>query len=128
MRPHIIQPQNSPKPVGPYSHAVRVGDLLFCSGQIPLDREGKVVAGGIREQARQVLENISTILKDQSLSADNVVKATVFMTDLNEFSEMNSVYAEFFKQNHPARSTVQVAALPRGARVEIEIVACYATP
>ena len=128
MRPHIIEPKNSPKPVGPYSHAVRVGDLLFCSGQIPLNKEGKLVEGGIQEQTRQVLENVKAILHDQSLSFENVVKATVFMTNLAEFADMNFVYGEYFKSNYPARSTVQVAALPRGANVEIEIVACYSTP
>ena len=128
MRPHIIQPGNSPKPVGPYSHAVRVGDLLFCSGQIPLTKEGKLVEGGIAEQTRQVLQNVSAILQDQSLTCENVIKSTVFMTDLAEFGAMNQVYQEFFVQNFPARSTVQVAALPRGAKVEIEIIACYSTP
>jgi 2-iminobutanoate/2-iminopropanoate deaminase len=128
MRPHIIEPKNSPKPVGPYSHAVRVGDLLFCSGQIPLTQEGKLVEGGIKEQTRQVLQNVSVILHDQSLTCENVIKATVFMTDLAEFADMNNVYAEFFQKNFPARSTIQVAALPRGARVEIEVIACYPTP
>jgi 2-iminobutanoate/2-iminopropanoate deaminase len=128
MRPHIIEPANSPKPVGPYSHAVRVGDLLFCSGQIPLTKDGKLVEGGINEQTRQVLENVKAILQDQSLAFDNVIKATVFMTDLGEFADMNKIYGDYFKSNFPARSTVQVAALPRGARVEIEIIACYPTP
>jgi 2-iminobutanoate/2-iminopropanoate deaminase len=128
MRPHIIEPKNSPKPVGPYSHAVRVGDLLFCSGQIPLNRDGILVEGGVKEQTRQVLENVKAILQDQSLTFENVVKATVFMTDLGEFADMNGVYGEFFKSNFPARSTVQVTALPKGARVEIEVVACYPTP
>jgi 2-iminobutanoate/2-iminopropanoate deaminase len=128
MRPHIIEPANSPKPVGPYSHAVRVGDLLFCSGQIPLTKDGKLVEGGVKEQTRQVLQNVVAILQDQSLTCENVIKATVFMTDLAEFADMNSVYGEFFKSNFPARSTIQVAALPRGARVEIEVIACYPTP
>lgn len=128
MRPHIIEPKNSPKPVGPYSHAVRVGDLLFCSGQIPLTKEGNLVEGGVTEQTRQVLENVKAILQDQSLRFENVVKATVFMTNLGEFAEMNKVYGEYFTGSYPARSTVQVAALPRGARVEIEVVACYPTP
>lgn len=125
MRPHIVHPAGSPKPVGPYSHAVRVGDFLFCSGQIPLTKEGNLVEGGIAEQTRQVLKNVSAILQDQALTCENVVKSTVFMTNLAEFAEMNSVYQEFFQQNFPARSTVQVAALPRGARVEIEVIACY---
>lgn len=128
MRPHIVNPSASPKPVGPYSHAVRVGDLLFCSGQIPLNKEGQIVAGGIKEQTRQVLQNVCAILEDQNLDCSNVIKATVFMVDLAEFAEMNGVYAEFFRENFPARSTVQVAALPRGARVEIEVIACYPTP
>src|SRR5688500_18931807 len=120
MRPHIIEPANSPKPVGPYSHAVRVGDLLFCSGQIPLNKEGQLVEGGIAEQTRQVLRNVSAILQDQSLTCENVIKSTVYLTNLSEFAEMNNVYTEFFKRNFPARSTIQVAALPRGAKVEIE--------
>ena len=128
MKPHIVEPGASPKPVGPYSHAVRVGDFLFCSGQIPLTKEGKLIEGGIREQTRQVLQNLSTILHDQSLAFENVVKTTVFMTDLAEFADMNAIYSEFFRANFPARSTIQVAALPRGARVEIEAVACYHTP
>lgn len=128
MRPHIVEPAASPKPVGPYSHAVRVGDLLFCSGQIPLTKEGKLIEGGIREQTRQVLQHLAVILHDQSLSFENVVKTTVFLADLNEFAEMNAVYAEHFRSNFPARSTIQVAALPRGARIEIEAVACYHTP
>ncbi|HEV8541621.1 MAG TPA: RidA family protein [Verrucomicrobiae bacterium] len=128
MRPHIVQPSDAPNPVGPYSHAVRVGDFLFCSGQIPLNREGKLVEGGIREQTRQVLQNIDGILKDQGLSFENVVKTTVFMTTLEEFADMNTVYSESFTNNFPARSTIQVAALPRSARVEIEVIACYPTP
>ena len=128
MRPHIVEPANSPKPVGPYSHAVRVGDLLFCSGQIPLNKEGQLVEVGVAEQTRQVLQNVSAILQDQSLTCENVIKCTVFMTNLAEFAEMNNVYTEFFQRNFPARSTVQVAALPRGAKVEIEVIACYPTP
>jgi 2-iminobutanoate/2-iminopropanoate deaminase len=128
MLPHIVQPASSPKPVGPYSHAVRVGDFLFCSGQIPLTGEGNLVEGGITEQTRQVLQNVSAILQDQALSCENVVKSTVFMTSLAEFAEMNAVYQEFFQRNFPARSTIQVAALPRGAKVEIEVIACYQTP
>ena len=83
--------------------------------------------GGIRDQTKQVLENLSVILHEQSLTFENVVKTTVFMTDLGEFAEMNAVYGEFFRARFPARSTVQVAALPRGARVEIEAIACYPT-
>lgn len=128
MKPHVVQPSGSPKPVGPYSHAVRVGDFLFCSGQIPLDSSGQILPGGIKEQTRQVLQNILLILKDQGLGFGHVVKTTVFMVDLAEFGSMNEIYAEHFDEWHPARSTVQVVALPKGARVEIEVLACYPTP
>ena len=92
-----------------------------------MDTTGQIVSGGIREQTRRALENLGVILDDQGLSHVEVVKTTVFMTDLAEFAEMNEVYAEFFREKAPARSTVQVAALPRGARVEIEAIACYPT-
>jgi 2-iminobutanoate/2-iminopropanoate deaminase len=105
---------------------VRCGDLLFCSGQIPLDpASGQIVSGDVRSQTARVLENIGTILTDQKLTFGNVVKATVFMTNLADFAAMNEVYARYFPSDCPARSTVQVAALPRGAQVEIEIVAHY---
>jgi 2-iminobutanoate/2-iminopropanoate deaminase len=128
MRPQSINPDNSPKPVGPYSHAVRIGDFLFCSGQIPVLGDGQIVSGGIREQTEQVLKNLQVILFNQGLSAQNVVKTTVFLTNLTEFSEMNEVYGHYFADHHPARSTVQVVALPRSVKVEIEAIACYATP
>jgi len=121
----IIKPQGSPAPVGPYSHAVRVGDLLFCSGQIPLDSSGNLVTGDIRLQTEQVLKNVKAILDDQKLSFGNVVKSTVFLTNLGDFAAMNEVYARSFTSDHPARSTIQVAALPKGAAVEIEVVAHY---
>jgi 2-iminobutanoate/2-iminopropanoate deaminase len=122
----IIRPAAAPAPVGPYSHAVRTGDLLFCAGQIPLDpATGTLVAGDIKAQTRQVLENVKVILQDQQLSFANVVKTTVFLTNLADFAAMNDIYAEFFTAAHPARSTVQVAALPRAALVEIEVVAHY---
>lgn len=121
----IIKPKNSPAPVGPYSHAVRVGDLLFCSGQIPLDPQGALVAGDIRAQTERVLENVKTILADQGLTFANIVKSTVFLTSLGDFAAMNEVYGKYFTGDFPARSTIQVAALPRGASVEIEVVAHY---
>ena len=121
----IIKPKQSPAPVGPYNHAVRIGDLLFCSGQIPLDASGTLVAGDIRAQTERVLENVKAILTDQGLSFSNVVKSTVFMTNLGDFAAMNEVYGKYFTSDFPARSTVQVAALPRGANVEIEVVAHY---
>ena len=122
----IIRPQNAAAPVGPYNHAVRVGDLLFCSGQIPLDpATGQLVNGDIKVQTERVLENVKTVLADQQLTFANVVKSTVFMTNLGDFAAMNEVYARYFTADFPARSTVQVAALPRGASVEIEVIAHY---
>jgi len=122
----VIKPAGSVPPVGPYNHAVRVGDLLFCSGQIPLDpATGKLVEGDTAAQARQVLANIETILSDQGLTFANVVKSTMFLVDLADFASVNDVYAEKFTADFPARSTIQVAALPLGARVEIEIIAHF---
>jgi 2-iminobutanoate/2-iminopropanoate deaminase len=124
----IIKPKNSPGPVGPYNHAVRIRDLLFCSGQIPLDpATGNLVSGDTRAQTERVLENVKAILTDQEMTFASVVKATVFMTNLGDFAAMNEVYARYFTADFPARSTVQVSALPRGAAVEIEIVAAYPT-
>jgi 2-iminobutanoate/2-iminopropanoate deaminase len=122
----IIKPSKSPAAVGPYSHAVRVGDLLFCAGQIPIDpKDGNLICGGIKEQTDRVLQNVKSILEDQSLTFANVVKSTVFLTNLADFGGMNEVYAKYFTDNFPARSTVQVAALPKGAHVEIEVVAHF---
>jgi 2-iminobutanoate/2-iminopropanoate deaminase len=122
----IIKPAKSAPAVGPYNHAVRVGDLLFCAGQIPLDpATGNLVGGDIRAQTERVLQNVKAILDDQNLSFANVVKSTVFMTNLADFVGMNEVYAKFFTADFPARSTIQVAALPKGASVEIEVVAHF---
>ena len=122
----IIKPTGSPAAVGPYNHAVRVGDLLFCSGQIPLDpANGELVTGGIREQTERVLQNIRLILEDQQLTFAAAVKTTVFLTDLGDFPAMNEVYSRYFSNDFPARSTVQVAGLPKWARVEIEVIAHY---
>ena len=119
----IIKPAKSPAAVGPYNHAVRVGDLLFCAGQIPLDpATGNLVSGDIKTQTQRVLENIGAILEDQKLTFANVVKSTVFLTNLADFSGMNEVYAKYFTSDCPARSTIQVAALPKGASVEIEVI------
>lgn len=122
----IIQPANSPSAIGPYNHAVRIADLLFCAGQIPINpKDGNLVAGDIKAQTERVLQNVKAILDDQKLTFANVVKSTVFMTSLAEFAAMNEVYTKYFTHNFPARSTVQVAALPKGASVEIEVVAHY---
>lgn len=122
----IIKPAKSPAAVGPYNHAVRVGDLLFCAGQIPIDpATGNLVAGDIKAQTERALQNVKAILDDQKLAFTSVVKSTVFMTNLADFAGMNEIYAKHFTDNFPARSTVQVAALPKGANVEIEVVAHF---
>jgi 2-iminobutanoate/2-iminopropanoate deaminase len=126
MNKTTIKPIGAAPAVGPYSQAVRLGSLLFCSGQIPINPEnGTLVEGGVAEQTTQVLENIQIILADQRLDFSHVVKTTVFMTDLARFAQMNEVYAKYFTTHFPARSTVQVAALPKGAAVEIEVIAHY---
>src|SRR5258706_16391921 len=122
----IIKPSKSAPAVGPYNHAVRIGDLLFCAGQIPLDpATGNLVAGDVKAQTERVLQNIKLILDDQKLTFSNVVKSTVFLTNLGDFAAMNEVYAKYFTADFPARSTIQVAALPKGATVEIEVIAHF---
>ena len=122
----IIKPAKSPAAVGPYNHAVRVGDLLFCAGQIPIEAAtGNLVVGDIKLQTDRVLQNVQAILDDQGLTFANVVKSTVFLTDLANFAGMNEVYAKYFTRDFPARSTIQVAGLPKAASVEIEIVAHF---
>ncbi len=122
----IIKPAKSAPAVGPYNHAVRIGDLLFCAGQIPLDpATGNLVLGDIKAQTERVLDNVKTILDDQNLTFANVVKSTVFLTNLADFGGMNEVYAKYFTADFPARSTVQVAGLPKGAHVEIEVIAHF---
>jgi 2-iminobutanoate/2-iminopropanoate deaminase len=122
----ILKSSKSPAAVGPYNHAVRVGDLLFCAGQIPIDPEtGNLVAGDIKAQTDRVLQNVKAILDDQKLPLANVIKSTVFLTNLADFAGMNEVYAKYFTRDFPARSTIQVAGLPRGANVEIEVVAHF---
>jgi 2-iminobutanoate/2-iminopropanoate deaminase len=123
-----ISTTDAPQAIGPYSQAIRAGNLLFASGQIPIDPvTGAVVAGDIAAQTRRVFENIAGVLKAAGGSFDHVVKTTVFLTDMNDFAAMNAVYGEYFAQPAPARSTVLVARLPRDARVEIEIVAVLST-
>src|SRR6266446_6889957 len=124
LKKEIIKPAKGAPAVGPYNHAVRVGELLFCAGQIPIDpATGNLVAGDIKAQTERVLQNIKIILTDQGLSFANVVKSTVFMTNLADFGAMNEIYGQHFTADFPARSTIQVAALPRGAQVEIEVIA-----
>ena len=122
----IIKPAKSAPAVGPYNHAVRLGDLLFCAGQIPIEPStGNLVAGDIKVQTHRVLDNVKTILEDQKLTFENVVKSTVFLTNLADFAGMNEVYSKYFTADFPARSTIQVAALPKGASVEIEVIAHF---
>lgn len=120
----IVATERAPRAIGPYSQAVRSGNLLFASGQIPIDpATGEFIAGGIAEQTEQVLRNVSAILEAAGGSLDQVIKTTVFLADMDDFTAMNEVYGRFFGENPPARATVQAARLPRDARVEIEAIA-----
>lgn len=123
----VIVSPNAPTPIGPYCHAVRTGDLLFASGQIPLTLNGEVVAGGIAAQTECVFDHIAAILASAGTTLANVVKATVFLKDFNDFPAMNAVYAQRFGSHKPARSTVEVARLPKDVLVEIEVVATLST-
>ena len=120
----IISTNEAPTAIGPYSQAVRSGSFLFCSGQIPLDpKSGEIVPGDITAQTQRVLDNIAAVLRAEGLSFDHVVKTTIFLTNLGDFQRVNEIYGSYFKQDPPARSTVQVSALPKGANVEIEVIA-----
>ena len=120
----VISTKKAPAAIGPYSQAIQVGNLVYTSGQIPIDPStGAFVEGGIKEQTRQSLTNVKSILEEAGLSMSNVVKTTVFLTDMNDFADMNAVYAEFFAEPYPARSAVAAKTLPKGALVEIEVVA-----
>ncbi len=118
-----VATQDAPQAIGPYSQAVDIGGLVFVSGQIPAKPDGTLVEGGVAAQTTRCLDNVEAILKAASLSLADVVKTTVFMTDLSQFAAMNEAYAKRFSAPHPARATIQVAALPKGAGVEIEAVA-----
>ena len=120
----VISTPKAPAAIGPYSQAIRVGNLVFTSGQIPIDPvTGSFVEGGIKEQTRQSLSNVRAILEEAGLSMANVIKTTVFLADMADFAEMNAVYAEFFAEPFPARSAVAVKTLPKGALIEIEVIA-----
>ena len=121
---HFIATKNAPHAIGPYSQAVRTGNVLYLSGQIPLDPvSGNLVQGDFTLQARRVFENLRAVLKESGAEFQHVVKATVYLTDLSNFQTLNSIYAEYFGEHKPARSTVGVAQLPRGAGVEIDLIA-----
>ena len=120
----VIATKNAPAAVGPYSQAIDCGDTVYCSGQIPLDPQtGAVVEGGREAQAHQMFRNVKAVLAEAELSLQNVVKTTVFMTDLGQFGALNAIYAEYFAEPYPARSCVEVSALPKGVLVECEVIA-----
>ena len=127
LKREIVSTTEAPAAVGPYSQAVRVGDLIYTAGQIPLvPGTGKLVEGDIKVQTRQVMQNLSHVLSAAGSSLAQVVKTTIFLADMADFAAVNEVYASFFKSDFPARSTVQVSALPLGARIEVEVVAIIA--
>ncbi len=120
----VISTTEAPAAVGPYSQAIAAGPFVFCSGQIPLEPEtGTLIDGDISSQTERVLQNIAAVLRAHGLTMEHVVKTTVFLTDLTHFAEMNAAYAGYFPNDPPARTTIQVAALPKGANVEIEAIA-----
>lgn len=120
---NALNSTNAPAALGPYSQALVQGDMVFCSGQIPLDPATGEMAQGIENQTRQVLKNLTAVLAENGMTLANVIKTTVFLADLNDFTAMNQVYAQHFTQPFPARSCVQVAAIPKGSLVEIECIA-----
>jgi len=123
MNKQIILTDSAPAPIGPYSQAVQVGDLLFCSGQIPLDpKTGQTVAGDVKDQTAQVMKNIQAVLTQAKMGFENVVKTTIFLKSMGDFPHVNEVYGQYFKSNPPARSTVEVARLPKDVLVEIEVL------
>jgi len=120
----VVYTEKAPKPIGPYSQAIISGDFIFTAGQIPIDpKTNQVVQGDIKEQTRQVFENLKAILEEAGATFDDVVKVTVYMKDLSEFPAMNEVYSEYFKSSPPARTTVEVSRLPRDVKIEIDLIA-----
>ena len=126
MTKHPVSSPDAPKAIGPYSQAVRAGQLLFASGQIPLDpATGSLVDGDVDAQTRRVMENLGAVLEAAGLSFASVVRTTIYLADMNDFAKVNDVYGSYFREPYPARATVQVARLPKDARVEIDAVAAY---
>ena len=119
----VIKTSNAPSAIGPYSQGIKIDDLYFFSGQIPLNPISGEMPEGIEEQTKQSLENVKGLLESQGMDFSNVVKSTVFMKDMNDFTKMNAIYATYFVEPYPARSAVEVAKLPKGALIEIEIIA-----
>lgn len=117
-----INTNKAPEALGPYSHAMVVNNLVFTSGQIPLDTEGNIVSSDVKEQTKQVLENLSVVLEEAGSDLNSVVKATIFISDMNEFQQINEVYGSYFNEHQPTRSCVEVSRLPKDVKVEIELV------
>ncbi|WP_301402302.1 RidA family protein [Staphylococcus haemolyticus] len=117
-----INTNKAPEALGPYSHAMVVNNLVFTAGQIPLDTEGNIVSDDVKEQTKQVLDNLSVVLEEAGSDLNSVVKATIFISDMNEFQQINEVYGSYFSEHQPARSCVEVARLPKDVKVEIEVV------
>lgn len=124
MSKKIILTKDAPEPIGPYSQAVQFGNMLFCSGQIAIDpKTGQVITGDVKTQAVQVMKNIEAVLIAADMKFENIIKTTIFLTSMNDFTAVNEIYGQYFKSSAPARSTVAVAGLPKGVQVEIEVIA-----
>ncbi len=121
-----IYTSNAPEPVGPYSQAIRSGEYLFCSGQIPLDaKTGEIAGSDIKTQTQKVMKNIEAVLKRENLDFNRIVKVTIFLQNMEDFNSMNEIYASYFSDHKPARSCVEVSKLPKGVKVEVEVLASY---
>ena len=128
MTKSAVSAGDAPKAIGPYSHAIRAGELLFVSGQVPIDpATGSLIDGDITAQTRRVMDNLGAVLKAGGLSFQHVVRTTIFLADMNDFAAVNAVYGSFFSEPYPARATVQVSRLPKDARVEIDAIASFAS-
>ena len=119
----VVNTSKAPEALGPYSHATVINGLVFTSGQIPLNLDGEIVSDDVKAQTKQVLENVKVVLNEAGSSIDSVIKATIFIADMNEFQNINEVYGEYFAKHQPARSCVEVARLPKDVKVEIEVIA-----
>lgn len=119
----VLHSDKAPKPIGPYSHAIGFQDLIFTCGQVGLSPEGVMISEDVKGQTKRALENLKNILEDNGSSLNNVIKTTVFLTDMKDFADMNEIYGEYFKDSFPARSTIAVKGLPANAKVEIEVIA-----
>ena len=119
----VVNTSKAPEALGPYSHATVINGLVFTSGQIPLNLDGEIVSDDVKAQTKQVLENVKVVLNEAGSNIDSVIKATIFIADMNEFQNINEVYGEYFAKHQPARSCVEVARLPKDVKVEIEVIA-----